>query len=547
VLGDDMEMRRHTSIPMAAMWTYGKKAGAPAPTAFADIRGAASVAHIYGQNLVAAESLTSIFAPWAFAPRDLQPMVDLEFVLGVNRPIIHTSVHQPLVDKPPGLALAVFGQYFNRNETWAEQATPWISYLSRTSYLLQQGQFVADLLYFFGEEAPLTALYASQGTADAPSGYGFDFANTDVVLNQLTVDNGVLTTATGMKYRALYLGGTSSRMTLPVLRKLRALVEQGAVVIGAKPTATPSLADDATEFARLADELWRQSPGHGKIIATRDVKQALEGLGVVRDFYFTPTRDGSNIMFLHRRIGDGDVYFLTNRRDQAEKIEASFRVTGKRVEIWRADTGKSEAVSYRIEQDRTLVPLSFGPNEAYFVVFRGPATASSVTIGSPTHSALATLADEWTVTFQPNRGAPVAPLQMRAGSWSESPDPGVRYFSGSATYARALNVPAAWQRDSARLILDLGDVRELAEVVINGRSLGVLWRPPYKVDITDAVERGANRLDIRVTNLWVNRLIGDAQPNAKKITFTVDQPYLPDAPLRPSGLLGPVTIQQFRQ
>ena len=160
-----MEMRRHTTIPMAAMWTYSAKQGAPTPTRYADIRGAASVAHIYGQNLVAAESLTSAFTPWNFAPRDLKPMIDMEFLLGVNRPVIHTSVHQPLIDKPPGLTLAIFGQYFNRNETWAEQAGAWVSYLSRTAYLLQQGQFAADVLYFYGEESPLTALYADRSSA----------------------------------------------------------------------------------------------------------------------------------------------------------------------------------------------------------------------------------------------------------------------------------------------------------------------------------------------------------------------------------------------
>ena len=248
VLGDDMEMRRHTTVPMAAMWTYSAKQGAPTPTRYADIRGAASVAHIYGQNLVAAESLTSAFAPWNFAPRDLKPMIDMEFLLGVNRPVIHTSVHQPLLDKPPGLTLAIFGQYFNRNETWAEQAGAWVSYLSRTAYLLQQGQFAADVLYFYGEEAPLTALYAEHVTPDAPAGYGFDFANPDVLLNRLKVSDGSLLSDSGMRYRLLYLGGSSSRMTLSVLKRIEALVRDGATVVGQRPTESPSLTDDQHVF-----------------------------------------------------------------------------------------------------------------------------------------------------------------------------------------------------------------------------------------------------------------------------------------------------------
>jgi hypothetical protein len=176
-LGDDMAMRSHADVPMAAMWTYRPEFG-PNPTAIADMRGAASVSHLYGQNLVAAESLTSAMAPWAFAPADLRPMIDMEFASGVNLPVIHTSVHQPLDDdKKPGLSLAIFGQYFNRNETWAGMARPWVDYMARSSYLLQQGRFYADVAYFYGEEAPLVALYRHGQPADAPRRYAYDFVN----------------------------------------------------------------------------------------------------------------------------------------------------------------------------------------------------------------------------------------------------------------------------------------------------------------------------------------------------------------------------------
>lgn len=547
VLGDDMDMRRHATVPMAAMWTYAEKAGAPTPPRFADIRGAASVAHIYGQNLVAAESLTSAFAPWGHAPRDLKPMIDLEFVLGVNRPVIHTSVHQPLLDKAPGLTLAVFGQYFNRNESWAEQAGPWVSYISRTSHLLQQGKFGADVLYFYGEEAPLTALYREQITPDAPAGYGFDFANADVVLNRIEVDGGDLVTATGMRYRVLYLGGTSRYMTLPVLRRIHELVGEGATVVGDRPAASPSLADDPQQFARIADELWSGAPAmKGKVIVGRDINAALGALGLPRDFDYRKPQSDSDIMFLHRRLADGEVYFLTNRKPRNETIEANFRVTGKRPEIWRAQSGRREPVAYRIENGRTSVSLRFAPHEAYFVVFREPTSSNSATLAEPAVTTLTTLAGDWAVTFQPGRGGPASPRKLAAGSWAGDADPAVRYFSGTASYSRMLTIPPAWTSGAGRLVLDLGDVRELAEVLVNDRSLGVVWHPPYRVDITDAVRRGSNRIEIRVTNLWVNRLIGDAQPGAQKVTFTVFQPYQPDAPLRPSGLLGPVRLDRVR-
>ncbi len=185
-LGDDMEMRSKTDVPMGAMWTY---AGNPTPEVdyIADLRGAASVAHVYGQNLVGAESMTSRGPAWSFSPNSLKKVADLEFALGVNRFEIHESAHQPVADLAPGLTLGPYGIWFNRNDTWAEQAKPWVTYLARCSDLLQQGRFNADVAYFYGEEGPLTAVFGWKAITDAPDGYAFDFVNSDVVLHQLSV------------------------------------------------------------------------------------------------------------------------------------------------------------------------------------------------------------------------------------------------------------------------------------------------------------------------------------------------------------------------
>jgi len=535
-IGDDMEMRQNADIPMAAMWTYPPDRG-PHSNYVIDIRGAASVAHIYGQNLVAAESMTSALAPWAFSPRILRPIIDLEFALGVNRPVIHTSVHQP-IEKKPGLTLLIFGQYFNRHETWAEEAAPWITYIARNAYMLQQGRFAADVAYFYGEEAPLAGLYGDDRPLpkDLPAGYGFDFVNSDVLLHRLTFANGGLETHSGMHYRVLYLGGSSQRMTVPVLRKIRDLVSAGAVVIGERPTGSPSLADNPSEFAALADELW----GKGRVRGA-DVNHVLASLGAAPDFDAGPAAQPQEIMFVHRRLTDGDIYFLSNRSDRRLNIDARFRVSGKRPELWHADTGAIEPVSYRIENGRTTVPLRLEANESVFVVFRQPAAAPSVTDSARRETPLATLSGAWHLRFAPDLGAPDAITLDRLASWSDNPDPGVKYYSGTATYSKAIDVPAAWLT-GGRVMLDLGDVRELAEVSVNGRSFGIVWHPPFKLDVSSALKAGENTLEIKVTNLWVNRLIGDKQPGAKKYTFTVMPTYKADAPLRPSGLLGPVSL-----
>ncbi len=547
-IGDDMEMRQNADIPMSAMWTFSPAKG-PRSNYVIDIRGAASVAHIYGQNLVAAESMTSALVPWGFSPRTLKPIIDLEFALGVNRPVIHTSVHQPLVNKKPGLGLMIFGQYFNRNETWAEQAEPWVTYISRNAYMLQQGKFNADVAYFYGEEAPLAGLYGEGSSLpkDLPIGYGFDFVNSDIVLHRLSVANGALETASGMHYRVLYLGGSSRKMTLPVLRKLRDLVKAGAVVVGDRPTGSPSLADKPDEFDAVADDLWGKTAGKGKVVPGKDANPVLASLGVAPDFEYDKTGQGMDIMFVHRHLPDAEIYFLSNRSETPRTMNATFRVTGKHPEIWHADTGRTEPVSFRIENGRTMVPLELEGNGSVYVVFRQSTSELAGTAPSSLETKLTTLDGSWDVRFAPNLGAPEKIKLEQLGSWTENKAPGVKYFSGTAAYTKSFDLPTVWLNNGHRLVLDLGDVRELAEVTVNGRSLGVAWHPPYKVDITSAVRSGTNMLEIKVTNLWVNRLIGDQQPGATKYTFTVMPTYKADAPLRPSGLLGPVTVEQITQ
>ena len=249
-------------------------------------------------------------------------------------------------------------------------------------------------------------------------------------------------------------------------------------------------------------------------------------------------------MFVHRRLTDGDIYFLSNRTERPLSTYGVFRVAGRLPELWHADTGATDRVSYRTESGRTIVPLRLEPNESVFVVFRELATAPSAAVPERRETRLTTLEGKWDVAFPPDLGAPATITLDHLGSWSDNPDSGVKYFSGTATYRKSIDVPGGWIGDGRTIVLHLGEVRELAEVFVNGRSLGIAWHPPYDVDITGALTSGLNTLEIKVTNLWVNRLIGDRQPGATKYTFTVSPTYKPDAPLRPSGLVGPVTLSR---
>jgi hypothetical protein len=234
---------------------------------------------------------------------------------------------------------------------------------------------------------------------------------------------------------------------------------------------------------------------------------------------------------------------VDNRKDRDEQVEATYRVTGREPELWHPETGKTEPVSFRIADGRTTVPLKLEAWGTVFMVFRKPTTATSRTLPKVTETELVNLKDEWKVTFQPERGAPPSITLEKLSSWSDNSDKGVKYFSGTGTYTKTVTAPAEWFKPGAHLWIDLGEVKNLAEVAVNGKPLGVVWHKPYRVDVTGVLKPGANELTIKVANAWVNRLIGDQQPDEKvKYTFTTVKPYKADSPLLASGLLGPVTV-----
>jgi hypothetical protein len=447
------------------------------------------------------------------------------------------------------LALGPFGQWFTRNETWAEQATPWIRYLARSSYLLQQGHFAADIAYFYGEDSNLTALFGKKGP-EIPEGYNFDYFNADALIHKLSFVDGQLATESGMRYRVLALDPHSQHMSLPVLRKIRDLVQSGAIVAGPKPTDTPSLSDDPKEFQSLADQIWgsdtgERSFGKGKVYAGLKVADVLATLQVSPDFEFSKLQRDTEVLFVHRKLSDGDLYYVDNRRDQNQDLEATFRVTGKEAEIWHPDTGAIEPASFRIADGRTTVPLHLDPWGTVFVVFRNAAKTSSRTLPKTANSSIATVEGPWDLSFQADRGAPTKITLDRLTSWSDSADEGVKYFSGTGTYTKTIHAPADWFKRGTRLSIDLGEVKNLAEVSVNGKPLGIVWKTPYRVDVTDVMKADANTVEIKVTNPWVNRIIGDRQPNVTKTyTFTSPKYYKADSKLVPSGLLGPVQIIQ---
>ena len=550
-IGDGMEVKRTATVPMSATWTpggFGGNEGGVATRHKADVRESASVSHIYGQNFVAAESMTAMMSDWAWSPELLKPVADMELASGLNRFVIHTSVHQPSNDKLPGLSLGPFGQWFTRHETWAEQAIAWTTYLARSSYMLQQGKFVADVAYYYGEDNNITALFG-QKLPEVPAGYEYDFVNSDALVNVLAVNNGTITTSSGMNYRVLALDPLSSQqISLPVLRKIHEMVSAGAVVIGQKPLQTPSLSDDPAEFTKIINELWANEKGENKVgkgtvYGGSPIQEVLSALNITPDFTYTKSQENTNLLYVHRKQGDIDFYWVNNRNERVEDLEASFRVDGREAEVWHPETGKIEKVSYTIASGVTKVPMKLQPNDAVFVVFRNKAKVDSYVAPKATETQLATVEGPWNVSLQPKLGAAIQTTLETLTPWNENADKGIKYFSGTGTYTKTIQASAEWLKEGSQIWLDLGSVKNLAEVVVNGKSLGIVWKTPFRIELTGALKQGENTLEVKVTNLWVNRLIGDRQPDVKeKVTYTTTSPYMADSPLKPSGLIGPVRI-----
>ena len=529
-LADGMDVKRNADIPMAAMWTPGSLASGnnEEVRSEGDIRESASVANIYGQNMVAAESMTSIQNTFSWHPEKLKRTADLEMASGLNRFVIHTSVHQPLDDKMPGFSLGPFGQYFTRQETWAEAGgKAWMEYLGRSCHLLQQGKNVADILYYYGENTNITWL-CREKLPNIPAGYEFDFVNATALLNNIIqAKEGKLVAKSGNTYQVLMLDETAKYMTLPVLKKIKLLVDAGVKVIGKKPEKSPSLADNDAEFQKIANEIWAKAN-----VTTFDK------VNLQPDVIISNAKN--KILFRHRQMTDQDIYWLNNRGENPIDAEISFKVSGKIPELWNPMNGKTEKISYQIKDGRTIIPLRFESWDAYFIVFKDIANTNNFTQNIRTEKEIIILENPWQVSFQSGRSAPENATFTELKSFTENADLGIKYFSGTATYKSTFTAP---KNLKGEYVINLGNVKNVAEVLVNGKSLGTVWKKPFKVEIGETLKMGENSIEIKVTNLWVNRLIGDAQPETKnKITFTTMPFYQANSPLLPSGLLGPVRI-----
>lgn len=544
--------------PMSEFWAWSWRHRVGEQNRFF-LKQPASAAHTYGRNLVLAEGFTTIGPHWQETIWDnLKPSFDKALCEGMNLLVWHAFVCSPFEMGLPGQQYFA-GTHFNPNTTWWSKSAPFLSYVNRAQFLLQQGLFVADACYYYGDHVPNFAQLKGSDPARVLPGYDYDVITEEAVLTRLTVREGRWVLPDGMSYRVLVLPERDS-LSLPVLRRLQELVSAGGTVLGPKPRRASGLhgyPQSDGEVQRLAEAIWADCDGQkvkqrgvglGRVISGRTAREVLQADGVRPDFEVAGGKPGAVFDYIHRAADGTDIYFVANGSNRWEEVRCTFRVAGKAPELWNAVTGERRfAAAYEAGEGVTTVPLQFPPCGSWFVVFREPAARHAVSKTARANWSefreRHTLTGPWGVKFDPKWGGPASAVFDELASWTERAEGGIKYYSGTAVYTRTFDLPAGLGASAGNLWLDLGDLRELAEVRLNGQSLGVVWSPPFRVKISGTVRASGNRLEVEVVNFWPNRIIGDdALPVEKRLTRTNIRKLTQATPLMKSGLFGPVKI-----
>ena len=533
-------------IPMGEFWKRNAEPEGPncwSPQTNPTVKQAASAAHIYGKPSCQAEAFTSFACDWIDDPWTMKDIGDEAFCHGLTRNVLCFWVHQPRLDAKPGFQWAHVGTHFDCNLTWWPMSGAWLTYLARCQHMLRQGGFVADFAYLQSEAIPSFMTPRPSQQPVLPAGFDYDALNSQVLLGRASANHGRLTLPDGMSYGYLVLPHQPDAVLSPaVLGKINELAEGGVPVIG------PST---------LAGQVTRMRQGALDAVVRAD--------GLAPDIEFREPSARTRFDWIHRRNGPTEIYFVSNQSAAPATARVTFRVAGKQPELWDAVTGAIRSLpDWREEKGRTIVPLQFAPRQSWFVVFRNPASPPrevALVRNFPEAKTVLEVAGPWTVSFDPKWKGPERAVFEKLEDWTTRSEEGIRHYSGSATYRNRF----AWSRalsPGQQVLLDLGTVKNVARVRLNGRDLGVVWTAPWQAEVTAAVKPGVNELEVDVANLWSNRLIGDAPlPKDKRLTVTNVRTYDTmtsgtygckrceerkktgkPAALLPSGLLGPVRV-----
>jgi hypothetical protein len=612
MVSDAMQHYSKVDIPMGEYWFNSPTHDKPA-----DILDAVSGAHVYGKPVIQSESFTTLRMDWSENPGLLKTLGDRNFALGINRMVFHVFVHNPWMDRKPGMTLNGVGLYFQRDQTWWKQGKAWMEYIQRCQAMLQQGTPVVDIAVYTGDEVPRRALTPDRLTCTLPGlfdprqleaekarlanegvpmhekpdgvnnsantfdpaqwsdplcGYKFDSFNKDALLRLAKVKDGKIVLPGGMTYSILVIPGKHRMnpdyyMSEEVLNKIKKLIHDGATVIFAnRPEFAPGLQQyeqHYEDFNALVKDLlsgdFKNNPtpegsyelkmiGKGRLIKAPYRSTSFVTLGIDRDFSVTENdkSPADGIVWTHRRSEDFDIYFISNQQEKFREINVSLRTDGYTPEIFDPLDGKTyRAQNWSQKDGRTRIPLRLEANASLFLVFREKTKEKENRQGDNwlTLDTLMYLDKTWMVVFNTAAGGPSGTVQMtKLADWTSVESDSIRYYSGTATYKQTFELDLSRKNDQ-QCWVDIGSVADIAGLWVNGQPCGTAWTYPFRVDISRAVKPGKNDLEIKVTNTWRNRLIGDHNlPAEKQITWTTAPYRLDGKPLVKAGLLGPVVI-----
>lgn len=538
------------------------------------IRETASACNAYDKRILSAESFTSesdaIVALgkdyWRISPYEIKDVGDMGFAQGVNRLVFHGSTHQA-GDQWPGY-LGSEGQKFTRNNPWFTMSRGFVDYCARCDFLLQRGFLAADVLNFLGDSIPPDR--QSPPNAELPNGYRSHVINSDALIRFAGVQDGKITLPNGSRFAVMVLPNRPG-MDLPSLKKIENLVADGAIVLGPPPIQSTTLENYPAcdgEVRSLAAKIWQDcdgkskkevSYGKGRVFNGVSLGEVLRKLNVLPEFEYKTDSDLRQVSFAHRKDGKNEIYFIANYEDKEINISTIFGATGKVPELWNPEFGEIFPLKNTeiLPDKRVKASLHLGRKESVFVVFRDHP--------SPDYSASANnrlgekkegiaIGGPWKLSFAPEKMKAPAPFVADAlFRLDQSENPDVKFFSGFVTYETTFSLPPGSPAPGTGYLLSLGEVHMIAEISLNGHSVGApLWKPPYACDVTKWLKTGTNELKIQIVNYLANRLAGDAVlPKDRRVTWMAAQGYLdsiykPGSLPMPSGLVGPVKLVEIR-
>lgn len=601
MLGDGLAHFGKVDIPMGEFWLRSPSHDKPN-----DIADAVSGANIYGKNIVQAEAFTQIRMEWDEHPGNIKALQDRNYATGINKLVYHVYVQNPWLNRKPGMTLDGIGLYFQRDQTWWKPGKEWVNYAVRIQSLLQEGHPVKDIAVFSGDEFPRRAVLPDRLVStlpglfgeerirseelrlanrqnptqriagvttsanmaqpeywvDALNGYQYDTFNPEVLEKAAVDSEGNVCFLGKSSYRVLVFPQNTQMtpnkiLSIRTLKQIIRLANDGAqIIIGEKPVLTSSLSDNENEFDKLVNEIWNgdfqtdkqityQIKGKGKLVKSPYYPHDLDFFGINKDFIAINKENKAikEFAFAHRVAEDADIYFVANQTDEEREVRLSFRIGNKTPVLYYPVSGELlSSVDFKRENGRVIIPYKFDKNESIFIIFKEKENQEFVQINNRIDfKLLEEIKGPWRIQFDKDFGGLNSVLVLnQLIDLSTHENDSVKYYSGTMEYIKNIK----WTKTKKHNVwIDLGEVSNLAEVYVNGKKAGILWTPPFRLEISKYLKQGNNELKILVTNTWANRLIGDQKlPEERRVAQTIAPFRLQDRELLQTGLIGPVKL-----